>query len=844
MKKITKLLAVLGIAFAGALVPANKPLAAGIDYRINEHTFPDAVFREYVKKNFDLNSDGRLSMEERKKVTKIALKDVEFESLSGVQLFPELTEIDCVSNGLKQVNLTHNPKLTKISISRLEQDHLDLSQNTKLQYLSLDWYDKNGKLDLSKNTELKELYISTYLDSIDLSKNTKLTSLTLGTSSKTIDLSKNTKLTYLSVWGPVEKIDLSKNTQLELLRLYTPKLASIDLKNNKKLTDLVIDDDVLESLSLDNQTALEKLTLYTAKLKKLSQCRNSNMRCFWLERASMDVLDLTKYVAVSDVMLQDTQIKELKLNSDQLRKLDIARNTGMQYLDLSNCHGLRSAYNSGEKKSDGYGRVIYKKGLNQLRINTSVKVINHIVVYTTIIDENMSGITYKALPCDKKTGGTVSGAGVYNTGDVVTIKASVDTKNAYTLDAVYSGKIIFADWKDGVQTKEVEKVKVLTKADSYQFTAKEDMAFVVMIKNLVPYELGFDANSRFAFGGKVNAYLTRMDDYKSYPATTYQWYRGTKKIEGATDLNYTIKKEDIGQELSFVVTTASGGKKAITTEVIEKQAGLNAEIELEVKAASREGRADGQILGVNTSMEYSTSKDFKNKKTCPKTKMTVKAGTYYIRYAETSISKAGKIAVVKVPDGPSVTDVFNDLEKDAWYIDAVKYVYAKGIMNGVSGNKFEPMSVTTRAEFVTMLYNLAGAPKVSKKADFKDVGKGDWYENAVNWAYTYDITSGVSETKFGPDQKITRQQAAAMFYKYAVYKKLDTTGDKKALDKFSDKNKVESWAKTGLEWAVHQGVINGKLKGQTTILAPNDKITRAECAQMIKNMAERVKTKK
>ena len=271
---------------------------------------------------------------------------------------------------------------------------------------------------------------------------------------------------------------------------------------------------------------------------------------------------------------------------------------------------------------------------------------------------------------------------------------------------------------------------------------------------------------------------------------------------------------------------------------------MDADRDLKVKAPSAEGRADGKILGVTTYMEYSTSKDFKNKKKCPDEKMTVKAGIYYIRYAETDVRKAGETVVVKVPNGPSVTEVFDDLEKDAWYIDAVKYVYAKGIMNGVSGKKFEPMGQTSRAQFVTMLYNLAGAPKVNKKADFKDVGKGDWYENAVNWAYTYDITSGVSETKFGPDQKITRQQAAVMFYKYAVYKKLDTTGDKKALDKFSDKNKVESWAKTGLEWAVHQGVINGKLKGQTTILAPNDKITRAECAQMIKNMAERVKTKK
>ena len=399
---------------------------------------------------------------------------------------------------------------------------------------------------------------------------------------------------------------------------------------------------------------------------------------------------------------------------------------------------------------------------------------------------------------------------------------------------------------EGKLQEEIKKLNVITRSDSYQFKAKEDAYFVVVIKNKVPYNMKFGGTSRFSYGGKVSASITKMEAYDSdrVPSVTCQWYRGNKKIAGATNLTYTIQKEDIGQKLAFEITTSAGDKKRITTEVIEKQEGLNAEKEITVKAASREGRADGQILGVNTSMEYSTSKDFKNKKTCPKDKMTVKAGTYYIRYAETDISKAGKTAVVKVADGPSATDVFKDLETDAWYIDAVKYVYSHGIMNGVSGNKFELMGQTSRAQFVTMLYNLAGSPQVTKKAGFKDVKTGEWYEQAVNWAYAAKITSGVSETKFGPNDKITRQQAAVMLYKYAAYKKLNTDTNKKALDKFSDKNQVATWAQDAFKWAVYQGVISGKLQGQKTILAPNAEITRAECAQMIKNLMEKVGTKK
>ena len=803
MRKIAKLLGILCIATAGILLPGNKAMAAMGDVKIGNSTFPDEEFQRQIKK-YDLNSDGLLSKEERSSVKELDFKYWNIKSLRGVEFLPELESISCKYSDITYADFSHNRKLTSLYLGNYYLDQLDLSNNTKLKELSVDWRGTNAnkKIDLSNHTELQYLDI----DTKDL---------------KSIDVRKNTKLTTLSVSGTFQSIDLSKNTKLEKLSLASEYLKTVDLKMNTNLNNLWIEAKTLESLNLNYNTYLTDLTLDAAKLKNLQLTKAKNLFDVRLANVAVEELDFSKHTYLAFLMCEGTKIKNLKLNSDQLTDLILEKNTGLEYLDLGHCERLRATYNTGEKKTYSSGIVTYKGGISEITIPASVKVINSVVIQVESL---------------QKDAGTVTGAGVYNYGDVITINAK--PKDECVFVGFYEGRMLF--------DKPIkENDTIIAKSQTYRLIAKEDMFLVADFKNLAPFEMEFGIDSSFCYGGVARVVISPMKGYDSLPEGSYQWYRGNTKIQGATGDTYMFKQSDIGQKISFEYTTKMGGKRRIYAPgVIEKLEGINAELLLSVKAASREGRADGQILGVNKEMEYSTSKDFKNKKTCPDTKMTVKAGTYYIRYAETATTKAGKTAVIKVPDGPSVTDVFNDLQKDAWYIDAVKYVYAKGIMNGVSGKKFMPMGVTNRAEFVTMLYNLAGAPTGNKSAGFKDVKTGAWYEQSVNWAYASQITSGLSKTKFGPDEKITRQQAAVMLYKYAAYKKLDTTGDKKALNKFPDKNKVESWAKTAFEWAVHQGVINGKIQGSNTILAPNDKITRAECAQMIKNMADRVKAKK
>lgn len=181
---------------------------------------------------------------------------------------------------------------------------------------------------------------------------------------------------------------------------------------------------------------------------------------------------------------------------------------------------------------------------------------------------------------------------------------------------------------------------------------------------------------------------------------------------------------------------------------------------------------------------------------------------------------------------------FQDVPSDAWYKDAVKFVSEKGIMNGTSDTTFVPLKVLTRAEFVTVLHNMAGKPEMEYKDTFTDVAKKTWYTNPVMWAFENKVTSGISENEFGPDIKITREQLATMLLNYYGTSKLQINDT--AISNFPDKDNVSDWAIEGVKWAVSNGIISGKPSDNGNILDPKGEATRAECAQMIMNLMSKL----
>ena len=177
---------------------------------------------------------------------------------------------------------------------------------------------------------------------------------------------------------------------------------------------------------------------------------------------------------------------------------------------------------------------------------------------------------------------------------------------------------------------------------------------------------------------------------------------------------------------------------------------------------------------------------------------------------------------------------FTDVKTGDWSYDSVRYVYEKGMMTGTAADEFSPNATVTRAMLVTILHRLEGAPAAAASS-FTDVPAGQWYTDAVAWAAANGIVNGTSATTFAPNDPVTREQFAAILYRYAVYKGMDAVTLAEELGRFTDRDACSAYAVPALEWAVHEGLINGMTD---TTLAPKGSATRAQAAAILARFCE------
>ena len=220
-----------------------------------------------------------------------------------------------------------------------------------------------------------------------------------------------------------------------------------------------------------------------------------------------------------------------------------------------------------------------------------------------------------------------------------------------------------------------------------------------------------------------------------------------------------------------------------------------------------------------------------------KTVSTVKkSDTVYTFTMPASAVKVG-VSYVKATETPSETK-FNDVSANDWFASAVDYVTGKGMMNGTADNTFSPKANTTRGMIVTVLYRLENQPSTSA-ASFTDVASGAYYANAVAWANANGIVSGYGSGKFGPNDKVTREQLAAILYRYAQYKKYDVSvGEDTNILSYDDAQSISTYAIPAIQWACGAGVVTGKSGSK---LDPKGNATRAEVAAMLMRFCENVK---
>lgn len=339
--------------------------------------------------------------------------------------------------------------------------------------------------------------------------------------------------------------------------------------------------------------------------------------------------------------------------------------------------------------------------------------------------------------------------------------------------------------------KDVDEATVVTVAKSIKFTVNTDNKTFNAAKNIVA-----GSNTTVKVTGESSPY-------------TYE-FTYTKPSSGGSSGGSSSGKT------TYKVTTSAVNNGGVNTSPSSAEKGATITITL---SPDKGYKLDKLTVTDGSGKTVSTVK---------------KSDTVYTFTMPASAVKVG-VSYVKATETPSKTK-FNDVSANDWFASAVDYVTGKGMMNGTADNTFSPKANTTRGMVVTVLYRLENQPSTSA-ASFTDVASGAYYANAVAWANANGIVSGYGSGKFGPNDKVTREQLAAILYRYAQYKKYDVSGAK-SLDGYTDAQSVSSYAVPALQWANAAGVITGKSGSK---LDPKGNATRAEVAAMLMRFCENVK---
>ena len=277
---------------------------------------------------------------------------------------------------------------------------------------------------------------------------------------------------------------------------------------------------------------------------------------------------------------------------------------------------------------------------------------------------------------------------------------------------------------------------------------------------------------------------------------------------------------------------SSGGDSNAPTYAIEVDKDIrNGEVTANRRYAER---GDTVTITVTPDKGYTLETLTVTDKNGKEVKLTEKNGKYTFTMPASKVTvEAVFTAVEPEPEGLPFTDVTSG----DWFYDAVAYVYDKGMMEGTTDTTFAPTMNLTRSMIAQVLYNLEERPEAPGAAGFPDVAADAWYADAVNWAAARGIVKGYDTGAFGPEDSVTREQLAAILYRYAQAKGYDTTQGGMAVREFSDSASISDWAQTAMSWAVNAQVLSGKGNG---VLDPQGTATRAEVAQMLMNFGEHV----
>lgn len=335
--------------------------------------------------------------------------------------------------------------------------------------------------------------------------------------------------------------------------------------------------------------------------------------------------------------------------------------------------------------------------------------------------------------------------------------------------------------------------------------------YITSIKGLAEFDNGTLSGWMYTLNGK----------YPSLGVDEQKISNGDVIVFHYTD-DYTKEKSSISYTPTTIVTSTptytvkfdTDGGSAVKSQTVEKK-----DVVIMPADPTKEGYT---FEGWYTDKTFKKKYDFDTKVTAD--------FTLYAKWTENEDEK------VDEPEKPTFTpDTFGDVAEDDWFYDAVKYVCENGLMQG-TGENFEPDVNLTRAMMVTILYRLENPSEKPDECKFDDVAPDAWYAEAVAWAAQNGIVNGMSETIFAPDDEITREQAAVIFYRYAKFKgyNVESVSD---LASFEDKDEIEDWALDAVKWANSVSLINGMSE---TLISPKAPATRAQAATIFMRFCENI----
>ena len=804
-KRILSIFLCLVMVFS--LLPFTASAASAVP--INEETFPDPVFREYVLKivGSSVLTEEKAQQIEVLDVSKNNIKKVlgdraPITSLMGIRYLRYVKDLNCSGQELKKtLNLEQNSRVEKLNCSGNQLTGLWFHKGSSLRYLDCS-VNEFTALNLSKNPELIELSCSNNkLTSLDLSANKKLQQINASSNKLTaLDVRQLPELTHLYLWAnhDLKSIDVSKNTKLEFLSVSHCKLTSLNVKNNRKLVELFVYNNQLTALDVRSNYLLKTLYCYENQIT---------------------ALDLSSNVSLEDLGVNDNPITELDLRAQSnLQKLSCYK-MKLKKLDVSRCPKLRRLYCNDNQietldlRSNKKLETLYCQNnrLSWLDLSSNTALDPRYVdcsgnAYDIKVDENLQYKVYPDLPCYGATEGT------------------------------YFTAARASDWTGGTVSK-VDGWDVLTldNRDVKEVTYK--------------YDTG---NARI---GKV-AFTLKTEVPAKYITISFDPNGGTGTMKPMR------VKAGVGYTLPECTFTPPEGKEfagwlAVNGNVYPAGHDVYSTYDQSLKATWKDKEAAEITISFDPNGGTGTMQPMKVKSgenfTLPECTFTPPEGKEFAGWLAVNgnVYPAGNVATFSIDQSlkatwkdtteVDVTEMFSDVTKN-WAYPGIQYCVTHGIMGGMGDGTFAPTGTTTRAQIVQILYNLEGTPAVSGTTPFTDL-TANWYKPAILWAYQNNVVAGTSPTTFDPDQPVTREQIAVILTQYMFHVlKMNRTWTPADLSKFPDGAQVSGWAKEAMQDAVALGLINGtKAPDGLVYLDPQGSAQRQQVATILMNFCQNVK---